>query len=171
MCHIYSHMLSFLISVLYRLPFPSACEWWMIQFSLSQLMKISWMLNIFFLIIVLFVVAIVWNLMHKSHVCFEKLWYDVVHPQESQHVPRGHIPECDSKKAYFIMNPKISMEHMENIVKNSHKLFDKFTTVFYWNNLKCIVRPRTFVLLCAMINPYYTKCHTFFIGKGWISWW
>ena len=98
MCHIYSYMLYFLIYVLYRLPFPSACEWWMIQFSLSQLMKISWILNIFFWIVVLFVVAIVWNRMHKSHVCFEKLWYDVVHPRESQYVPVSDIPEYDNKK-------------------------------------------------------------------------
>ena len=64
------------------------------------------------------------------------------------------------------MNPKISMEHMENSVNNRHKLFVGFTTVFIWNNLKYIVRPRTFVLLGAMINPYYTKCHTFSSGKG-----
>ena len=64
------------------------------------------------------------------------------------------------------MNPKISMEHMENSVNNSHKLFVRFTTVFIRNNLKYIVRRRTFVLLCAMINPYYTKCHTFSSGKG-----
>ena len=61
-------------------------------------MKISWILNIFFWIVVLFVVAIVWNRMHKSHVCFEKLWYDVVRPRVSQYVPVSDIPEYDNKK-------------------------------------------------------------------------